>query len=68
MGLGEVEGQSSSRRDGLTAEVINNDILVDVWYELFKPWHKFSVCALQDNAYDCKGKTGPSSRRKEIAC
>ena len=66
--LGRLKGKAALEGDGLTAEMINNDILVDVWYEYFKPWHKFSVCALQDNAYDCKGKTGPSSRRIEIAC
>ena len=28
----------------------------------------FSVCALQGNVHDCKGKAGSSSRRKEIGC
>ena len=34
--LGRLKGKVAPGKDGLTAEMINNVILVDFWYELFK--------------------------------
>ena len=34
--LGRLKGKAAPGKDGLTAGMINNVILVDFWYELFK--------------------------------
>ena len=34
--LGRLKGKAAPGKDGLTAEMINNIILVDFWYKLFK--------------------------------
>ena len=34
--LGSLKGKAAPGKDGLTTEMINNVILVDFWYKLFK--------------------------------
>ena len=70
--LGILKRKAAPGRDGLTAEMISKEVLLLVWYELFKLcWKEGMILGfspIQGNVHDSERKTCLGSGRVKIGC